>query len=232
MSGFASALALFVLIHIGVSATGLRAQLVSRIGEGPYRALFALVSLALLAWLIQGFGAVRADPFDPLNEAVWAPPLWLRWPALALTFLGVSLAFTGVLTPGPTYAGFEASSLKRAEPAHGILRVTRHPFLWGVALWALGHLLTNGERSAVMLFGALGLMVIFGARSIDRKARARNAEGWDAFEDVTSNVPFMAIAQGRNQLKLGEIGWRGLAGIAIALVIAFTHRQVIGVAAF
>jgi uncharacterized membrane protein len=101
-----------------------------------------------------------------------------------------------------------------------------------VALWALGHLLTNGERSAVMLFGALGLMVIFGARSIDRKARARNAEGWDAFEDVTSNVPFMAIAQGRNQLKLGEIGWRGLVGIAIALVIAFTHRQVIGVAAF
>lgn len=232
MSGFASALALFVLIHIGVSATGLRAQLVSRIGEGPYRALFALVSLALLAWLIQGFGAMRADPFDPLNEAVWAPPLWLRWPALALTFLGVSLAFTGVLTPGPTYAGFEASSLKRAEPAHGILRVTRHPFLWGVALWALGHLLTNGERSAMMLFGALGLMVIFGARSIDRKARARNAEGWDAFEEVTSNVPFMAITQGRNRLDLGEIGWRGLAGIAIALVIAFTHRQVIGVAAF
>lgn len=232
MSGFASALALFVLIHIGVSATGLRAQLVSRIGEGPYRALFALVSLGLLAWLIQGFGAMRADPFDPLNEAVWAPPLWLRWPALALTFLGVSLAFTGVLTPGPTYAGFEASSLKRAEPAHGILRVTRHPFLWGVALWALGHLLTNGERSAMMLFGALGLMVIFGARSIDRKARARNAEGWDAFEEVTSNVPFMAITQGRNRLHLGEIGWRGLAGIAIALVIAFTHRQVIGVAAF
>ncbi|HYD88242.1 MAG TPA: NnrU family protein [Vitreimonas sp.] len=232
MSGFAWALALFVLIHVGVSATGLRGQLVRRIGEGPYRALFALVSLALLVWLIQGYAAMRADPFDPLNEALWAPPSWLRWPAYVLTFLGVSLAIAGVLTPGPTYAGFETRSLKRAEPAHGVLRITRHPFLWGVALWAAGHLLVNGERSAVMLFGVLGLMVIFGARSIDRKARARDAAGWSAFEEATSNVPFMAITQGRNRLALGEIGWRGLAGIAAAVLLALGHEPAIGVAAF
>lgn len=232
MDGFVWALAGFVLIHVGISATGLRGRLVKAIGEGPYRALFSVASLGLLVWLIQAYAVMRQDPFDPLNEALWAPPLWLAWPARVLTFLGLALAITGVLTPGPTLAGFETRGLKRAEPAYGVLRITRHPFLWGLALWALGHLMLNGERFAVMLFGALGLMVLFGARSIDRKGRARNAQGWDAFEDVTSNVPFAAIAQGRNRLALGEISWRGLVGIAAALLLAVGHQQVIGAPAF
>jgi uncharacterized membrane protein len=75
-------------------------------------------------------------------------------------------------------------------------------------------------------------MAVFGARSIDRKGAARDPEGWAKFEDVTSNAPFVAIAQGRNKLSLGEIGWRGLAGIAIALAIALFHGELFGVAAF
>ena len=231
MEGFSWALACFVLIHVGVSATGLRARLVGAIGENPYRALFALVSLALLAWLIQSYAAMRSDPFDPLNEALWTPPIWLAWPGRVISFFGVTLAIAGVLTPGPTYVGFESMSLKRAEPARGVLRITRHPFLWGVALWGLGHLLLNGERSAVMLFGALGLMVLLGTRSIDRKGRERNAEAWDAFAEVTSNVPFVAIARGANRLALGEIGWRGLVAFAAAALLALGHGQVIGVPA-
>ncbi|UPT64261.1 MAG: hypothetical protein M0D54_06925 [Hyphomonadaceae bacterium JAD_PAG50586_4] len=76
-----------------------------------------------------------------------------------------------------------------------------------------------------MLFGALALMALFGARSIDRKGRARDAEAWDRFADVTSNAPFAAIAQGRNKLALGEIGWRGLLGVAVSLAIMLTHGQ-------
>src|SRR6185436_14523482 len=98
--------------------------------------------------------------------------------------LGLTLAFMGLFTPGPTLAGFEKRGLAAAEPAHGVLRISRNPFLWGVALWAAGHLLVNGERFAVMLFGALGLMVLFGARSIDRKGRARDPEAWARFEVV------------------------------------------------
>lgn len=232
MSDFAWALAGFVLLHIGVSATGLRAILVGRIGEWPYRALFSLASIALLAWLIVSFAAMRGDPFNPLNEPLWAPPDWLRWPAYFLIVLGLTLAFAGLMTPGPTLAGFEKRALAAAEPARGVLRITRHPFLWGAALWAAGHLMLNGERFALMLFGALGVMVLFGARSIDRKARARDPEAWARFEDVTSNVPFAAIAQGRNTLALAEIGWRAPAALAIVLLIAWGHRHLIGVAAF
>jgi uncharacterized membrane protein len=175
---------------------------------------------------------MRADPFDPLNETLWLPPTWLRWPAYAFALFGIALIVTGVLTPGPTLAGYEKRGLARPEPAYGVLRITRHPFMWGVALWAAGHLLVNGERFALMLFGALGLMVIFGSRSIDRKGRARDPEAWQRFEDVTSNLPFAAITQGRNKLVLSEIGWRGLVGVAAAILIALAHEQLFGVAAF
>jgi uncharacterized membrane protein len=230
MSGFVLALVGFVLIHVGVAATGLRAALIGRIGEGPYRAVFSLASLALLVWLIQSYGAMRGDPFDPFNEALWSPPDWLHWPAVALAVFGVTLAVTGVLTPGPTLAGYEARALAKSEPAPGVLRISRHPFLWGVAFWSLAHLMTNGERFAVMLFGALGAMALLGARSIDRKGRARNPEAWARFEEVTSNAPFAAITQGRNRLALGEIGWRGLVGLAAARAGGFALGQLYGVA--
>jgi len=231
MGPFPLALAGFVLLHVGVSATGLRQRLVGRIGEGPYRALFSLASIGVLTWMIMAYGDTRADPFNPLNESLWLPPTWLHWPAVGFGFIGIALAATGVLTRGPTSLGFEKQGLAREEPALGVHRITRHPFLWGVALWGVGHLLANGERAAVMLFGALTFMVIFGARSIDRKGRARDAVGWARFEDATSNVPFMAITQGRNRLALGEIGWRGLAGLAVAGLILFFHERLFGVAA-
>jgi uncharacterized membrane protein len=232
LNAFAWALAAFVLIHVGIAATGIRTAMVRGIGEGPYRGIFSLVSLGLLAWLIVGFAEMRADPFDPLNEFLWLPPDWLRWPAYAFIAIGLTLAFTGLFTPGPTVAGFEKRGLAAEEPARGVLRITRHPFLWGVALWALGHVLMNGERFAVMLFGALGLMAIFGARSIDRKGRARDPEAWDRFEDVTSNLPFAAITQGRNKLALGEISWRGIVAVAIVAALALFHERLFGAPAF
>jgi uncharacterized membrane protein len=224
MNTFAWALAGFVLLHIGVSTTGLRAALVARIGEGLYRAAFSLASFGLLAAMIYGFTQMRADPFDQLNALLWRPADWLRWPAIVLAFAGTMFVVTGVLTPGPTYAGFEARSLAQAEPARGVLRITRHPFLWGVALWAAAHLMTNGERFALMLFGALGFMAIYGARSIDRKGQARDPERWAGFAAASSNVPFLAILQGRNRLALGEIGWRLAVGVAAFALIVAVHN--------
>jgi uncharacterized membrane protein len=112
-----------------------------------------------------------------------------------------------------------------------MLRITRHPFLWGVALWAGGHLLVNGERFAVMLFGALGLMALLGTRSIDRKGAAKGGEAWAKFAAATSNVPFAAIVQGRNRLAFGEIWWRVLVGVAAAAAIVWAHGAVFGVPA-
>jgi uncharacterized membrane protein len=231
MQGFTAALAAFVLLHVGVSATGLRSVIVGRIGERVYRGVFALASLAVLTWLVMAYGDMRADPTDPLNEVLWAPPLWLRYAGYGLVALGFLIAVPGLLTRSPTLAGMEGA-LNDAEPARGVLRITRHPFLWGVALWAAGHLAANGERFALMLFGALGVMVLLGVRSIDRKGAARNPEGWARFAAATSNIPFAAILQGRNKLVLGEIGWRLLVAIAVFIGVGMAHRLLIGVAVF
>ena len=147
MNDFAWALAGFVLIHVGISATGLRARLVAAIGEWPYRGLFSLASLALLAWLVVGYQTMRGDPFDPLNEMLWLPPDWLRWPGYAFSFLGVALAVTGVLSPGPTYAGFESRSLAQPEPA---LHALVHPASVGRRCLAEIHLLAGGTLPAFL----------------------------------------------------------------------------------
>jgi uncharacterized membrane protein len=230
MDSFSTALAAFVLLHVGVSATGLRSEIVSRIGERPYRGLFSLASAILLAWMIWGFHAMRTDDLDPLNASYWRPPEWVRPIGQSVIALGLLLAFTGVLTPGPTFVGFEGA-LDKPESARGVLRITRNPFLWGVAIWGAGHMLINPELFAPMLFGGLGLMSLFGARSIDRKGAARDPEGWAKFAAVTSNIPFAAIVQGRNTLKFGEMAWRLLAALAITVLIALSHMRLFGVPA-
>ena len=68
MNQFAVALACFVLLHIGLSATGLRGAVVGRIGLGRYRIGFSIASLALLVWMIAAYGTMRADATDPLNQ--------------------------------------------------------------------------------------------------------------------------------------------------------------------
>ncbi len=83
-----------------------------------------------------------------------------------------------------------------------------------------------------MLFGALGAMVLFGARSIDRKGEARNPELWAKFAAVTSNIPFAAIVQGRNKLVVSELWWRLLVAIAVFLIVGFAHRSLFGMAVF
>jgi uncharacterized membrane protein len=222
MSGFTISLAAFVLLHVGVSASGLRGALVRRLGEGPYRGLFSLASALALGAMIWTFRAMLLDPNDPLHRLVYEPPAWGRHAAQGLVFIAFLFVVSGLLTPGPTLVGAEAL-LDRPEPARGVLRITRHPFLWGVAFWAAGHLLANGERYALMLFGAIGVMALLGARSIDRKGRARSGEAWDKFAAVTSNAPFVAIAQGRNRLALEEMWWRLLVGVGAYLAAGWLH---------
>lgn len=228
MALFALALSAFVLLHIGLSATGLRGALIKAIGEGPYRGLFSFLSIAFLAAMIWTYGQARVSPE---NTALWAPPGWTLHAAHTLITFGLLLGFTGILTPSPTALGFE-STLQSVEPAKGILRITRHPFLWGVALWGFGHLLVNPERANIMLFGAIAFMAIAGTRSIDRKTRARDPEAWARFSARTSNAPFAAILAGRNRLPLIELGWRPFAAAAIVAAVAFFHAVLFGVAAF
>jgi len=110
-----------------------------------------------------------------------------------------------------------------------MVRITRHPFLWGVALWALVHLIVNGDLASLILFGSLLVLALGGTAAIDAKRRRSFGEQWMQFAAVTSNVPFAAIVAGKNRLgpAVVEIGvWRPLVAIVVYAVAFYLHGRV------
>jgi len=216
----------FFAIHGLVSATGLRGLLVERLGENAYRGLFSLASAGGLAWLIMAYGHGDAGYIS-----LWAELPGVRWLTIALMLPLLVMGIAGLTMKNPTAMGQE-SALADAEPARGILRVTRHPFLCAVAGWGVLHVLVNGDLASLVLFGMLVALAINGMASIDRK-RARGAgDAWARFAARTSRLPFLAILGGRNSLKLGEIGaLRIVGGVLVWLALFYFHGNIFGASA-
>jgi uncharacterized membrane protein len=213
----------FAGIHLGIAGTALRGRFVAVLGERGFSAVFSLASLAGLAWLVIAY---RGAPYLPS----WGMVLWWRWVLVVLMLPASLLVVIGLTTPSPTAVAQEA---RLKEPPQGILRVTRHPFLVGTGLWALLHLVGNGDLASLVLFGCVALVAIAGTRSIDAKRRRRWGAAWDSFAAQTSILPFAAIAAGRNQFRPGEIGlWRWAAGILVYALLLGGHGPVIGVSPF
>ena len=219
------AAAFFVGIHVFVSGTSLRGAIVAKTGEVVYQTAFSAVSLLGLVWLGWAYAAV--EPAE-----LWEPAAWLRPVTHLLTLISFLFVAIGVATPSPTVVGGEAA-LSEGVTASGILRITRHPFLWGVAIWAVAHLLVSAELASLIFFGALLLLALVGPPSIDAKRERMFGEQWTQFAESTSSVPFLAISQGRNTLELAEIGWWRVA-LALVLYAVFlgTHTWLFGASPF
>lgn len=226
MTSLIAASAFFLLIHFGVSGTRLRDRLVTLMREGPYRGAFALASVVGLVWMSRAFAHAPAIE-------LWAPLPGIRPLALTLVFVAFVFVVIGLATSSPTRVGMESKLGQGSEFARGMVRITRHPFLWGVALWAFVHLLANGDLASMIFFGSLLLLALGGTASIDAKRRRSFGDAWQRFAEATSNIPFAAIASGRNRLgpALREIGFLRPA-IAIAAYAAFLvfHGRLFGVA--
>ena len=211
----------FLGIHM-LPSTPLRALAVETIGERAWLGLFGLASLAGLAWMVSAYS--RA-PF----EALWPG---LRLVPVALLPIACVLLACGLLSRNPTVIG-QAASLKSDDPARGIIRVTRHPVMWAVMLWAGAHLLAIGSLQAAVFYGGLLLLAAVGTTLQDaRKAKALG-EDWQRFAARTSNLPFGAILQGRNRLSWREIGWwRPAAGLALFALLLYLHPWLFGQRAY
>lgn len=204
----------FLATHLGIAGTPMRGALVSILGERLYLGAYALLSLIAISWLADSY---KVAPY----VETWGQLYILQPLALALMLPAFLLVVIGLTTPSPTLVGAEGL-LERENVTTGVLRITRHPFLMGTALWALTHLLVNGDVAALILFGSLLLLVVIGAYSIDGKRADKMGEQWDAFAAQTSVIPFVAIAQGRNRFELGELGWWRIV-IAVAIFFATLH---------
>jgi uncharacterized membrane protein len=211
------AAAVFLATHFGISSTGLRGLLIGWLGEGPYTAVYSAIALAAISWLVIAY-----------NGAPPGPVLWWLGNVgayLAVVALPVALVLLvgGVSQPNPTAVGGDRL-LDNTRPARGALRITRHPVMWGIGLWALSHLAANGELRSVVFFGSLAALALAGTLTIDRKHRQRHGEGFDRFAEATSNLPLAAILARRQSLgkAVVEMGWMRLAAAA-ALYAVLLH---------
>jgi len=184
-------LLLFVGIHAFTMARGQRAGLIARIGEGPYKGLYSLLSLAGIVLIAIGFGQYRGAGYIP----VWNPPVWTRHLALLLMW--------------PPFICFAAAYLPGRIKAR-----LKHPMLAGVKLWALAHLLANGDLGSILLFGSILVWAVLARISLKRRDEAK-AHG----------APFSPSSGLRNDTLAVVIGT-----VAYGVFLVWLHPLLIGVA--
>lgn len=123
-------LVLFLGVHsISIVAPVWRDRVHARLGEGPWKGLYSLVSIAGFALIVVGYGLARENPV-----LIYTPPVWLRHASLLLLVPMFPVLLAAYL-PGRIKAA------------------ARHPMLLAVKLWAAAHLLSNGGAADLLLFG-------------------------------------------------------------------------------
>jgi len=218
MAALVAATVVFLATHF-VASTPLRPVLVKAIGEWPYRGLYSLVALAAIVWMAYAYGNA---PREPLWTGLRFLPVALMPVAFVLLICGYSR--------NPTMIGAD-KLLKSEDPARGMIRITRHPIMWALILWSGAHLIARGDLGSLIFFGSFLLLAGVGTFSMD--SRKKSNPDWARFAAVTSNVPFAAIAQGRNRIVWREIGWvRPLIGLALCAAFFAAHQWLFGARPF
>ena len=136
-------LLLFFGIHLFPSLRDQRQQLIDRVGINTYKGVFSLLSVAAIALIAWGY-----SPTDSTH--LWQAPAWGR--SLAPFFM-LPAVYAFVASGAP-------SNLKR---------LTLNPLDWSVLLWAVIHLLNNGDLASLLLFGSFGLFALFNMWSSNRR---------------------------------------------------------------
>lgn len=143
-------LALFIAIHLVPTRPQARDGLRQRLGEGGYKALFSVISLAGFVLIVLGFGHLQTGN----NPQIWIPPVWTRHLAFLLMLPAMIL-------------------LVASQIPSRIRTLVRHPLLAAIKTWALAHLLANGDLASIILFASLLAYAVYDRISV----KQRNALG-------------------------------------------------------
>ena len=143
-------LIIFLGIHsVRIFGESWRRDAVARMGDGPWKGLYSLVSLLGLVLIIWGYGLARQDPI-----VLWSPPIWTQHVAVTLNLIAAVL-FTAFLLPAGRIKGRLG-----------------HPMLLSVKVWAFAHLLANGTLADLLLFGSFLVWAIADFAANRRRDRA------------------------------------------------------------
>ena len=177
--------------------------------------LYSLVAIACMVWMYFAFAASPSFDLPGSGEIGWIIATLLTLPALVL--------FLGSLRGNPALPAPGADKLTQREPA-GAFRVTRHPMMWGFALWALSHLILLWSWRTTIVALAILVLALVGARLQDRKKEVLMGADWAAWEAKTRYWPRWS--------RIASAGWLlWIAAIAVWLAITWWHIQAGGIPA-
>lgn len=219
-AGFFAVLVAFFLTHSLPLRPAVRARLVALFGPRRFSLGYSLLSLAMLAALIAAAG--RAPVVVLWPQMGWQVALVQAGMLAVCLLLGLSLG-----QPNPF--SFGGARNDRFDPARpGIVRLTRHPVLLALALWAGLHLLPNGDLAHVVLFGVLGGFALLGRALVDRRSRrSLGPDLWHRLRAETAAAPLSARPGDPAAVAL-----RIAAGLAGYGALVLLHPVVLGVAVF
>ena len=207
--------------HVLLSSTGLRGSLRDQLGERGFLAVYSLTALVTFAWFLMAYA--RAPTI-----LLWPRQMWMALVPIVVMPLATVLLVAGYTTPNPTAVGMERAA-RADDPAPGLLRVTRHPVMWAIGLWAVSHMIANGDLRSLLFFGAFAALSLGGTLLIDRKKRLALGSNWSRLAEVTSNVPFAALVTGRTRLRWRDVSLlRVIAGLLLYAVLYNAHTIIAG----
>ncbi len=213
MTELALATIAFVGGHFLLSSPPVRSPLVAALGERAFAAVYSVLSIIAFIWMLMSYGKAP-------HVELWPSLPILRFVPLFVMPIAVLLVVGGYTQRNPT-AVMQPLAPAGSNPAPGILTITRHPVMWGIGLWAIAHIPPNGDLASLQLFGGLAVLALAGTLAIDAKKRRQDPAGFARLAAATSNLPFLAIREGRARM-VGLEQWRLLlaGGVYFGLMIA------------
>lgn len=175
----AAANAAFVGSHFAMSHP-LRGPMVKALGEKGFTLAYTVVSFATLGWVAHAFAVAPGADLPGTGEAGWIAASALTWLAMVL--------LAGSFVGNPALPTPMAEAQARAEP-RGVFRVTRHPMMWAIGLWAASHLVLFWSTRTMITAAAMGVLALVGARLQDGKKARLMGAAWDEWSSRTAYWP-------------------------------------------
>lgn len=220
MSNLIVAGTIWLATHLGISGTASREILIKQFGYRGYLTIYSMIAIASLSYFIFSFSQINTA------EHLWIPNTILRLTALLLTPIALVLLVGSFMTANPTIVG-QNHKLADLGKGAGVIRITRHPFQWATIIWAISHIISTGTFEALVFFGAFAVVSFIGTFLMDKRKLSRDAEHYGSYLKVTSNVPFVAILQGRNHLFVKELAGAIVLGLILYFILLWLHVDIL-----
>ena len=183
----------------------LRASMVAQLGERGFAVVYSLVAIVTFVWMVRAYGPATAESPQPL----WDAGRLGFGIATLLMWLG-SVLFMGSLRRNPAFPSPGKKVIQIGE-AQGVFAITRHPMMWGFALWAATHAIVNPTVASLVLCTAIAFLALVGAAAQDAKKLKLLGPVWQDWRSRTSFIPYGRGVKSADAFALvtGTILWLG-----------------------